>query len=254
MTIEAIKGPRGEEMARATCDECGKTLDVRAAHGNSNMKLRKGASGPRSANLYIESEGKVTTKLQSAGWAVVRGKHHCANCEAARKRPASAPVAVQGPTSQKSLASDVAFDGAASSASLRAPTPKQKREIIGMLELAYDDSAKRYKGTDTDKTVADAIGGGCLPGWVTEVREELFGPDGSNEEIEAILRDIAAARKEIAAVKERVDAVSGHAVKIIEEAIEKAAARTSRAEASIEAMSKRIDAIKACVGPKARVA
>ena len=70
---------------------------------------------------------------------------------------------------------------------LRQPSPKQKREIIGILEDVYDDDNKRYRGHETDKTVAETIGGGVMPGWVAEIREDMFGPDGSNDEMEALL-------------------------------------------------------------------
>ncbi len=53
-----------------------------------------------------------------------------------------------------------------------------------MLVITYDGDAKRYKGTDTDKTIADALGNGVMPGWVAEIREQNFGPAGGNEEIE----------------------------------------------------------------------
>lgn len=83
----------------------------------------------------------------------------------------------------------------------RAMTPKQKREIIGMLELAYDDDRKRYKDGESDKSVAAAIGDGCMWGWGAQVRDELFGPDTKNEEIEALRKDMSAIQADIEAAK-----------------------------------------------------
>ena len=75
---------------------------------------------------------------------------------------------------------------------VRQPTREQRRQIVDLLGTCYDTKAERYIGTDTDKTVADCIGGGVLFGWVAQVREEFFGPDGGNDELESILADIAA--------------------------------------------------------------
>uniref|UniRef100_UPI0035B18533 hypothetical protein n=1 Tax=Paenirhodobacter enshiensis TaxID=1105367 RepID=UPI0035B18533 len=88
----------------------------------------------------------------------------------------------------------------ASEQPLRQPSQDQRGDIIEMLVTCYDRKAKRYTGAETDKTVADTIGGGCMPGWVAEIRERDFGPSGGNEEIEAL-------RTEIAALSARLDRV-----------------------------------------------
>ena len=103
---------------------------------------------------------------------------------------------------------------------LRRPSPKQERLIILALEDAYDDQAKRFKGGATDKTLADELGDGIMFGWVAEIRERLFGPSGGNEEIDAIKADIQKLQSEF--------------------------------DARIAAMAKRIDAVVAAVGPRAR--
>lgn len=94
---------------------------------------------------------------------------------------------------------------------LRQPTIEQRRQIVEMLVITYDGAAQRYKGTDTDKTISDALGNGVMPGWVAEIREQNFGPAGGNEELDAIRAELAAIEKkqaaEIAALKKRIDAV-----------------------------------------------
>lgn len=61
------------------------------------------------------------------------------------------------------------------------PTREQKLSIIGLLQDVYDTEKQRYKGNDTDQAVAE-----CLDiarwGWVSEIREEFFGPDGNQED------------------------------------------------------------------------
>lgn len=94
---------------------------------------------------------------------------------------------------------------------IREPTQEQRGDIIELLVETYDRREKRYKGTDTDKTVAEAVGGGVLPGWVAEIRERNFGPAGGNEEMDAIRADIAALDADFAlkcaALHKRLDAV-----------------------------------------------
>ena len=105
---------------------------------------------------------------------------------------------------------------------LRRPTPAQKRHIIGLLEDSYDDDAKRYRNPrDTDKTLAEVIGGGCLWGWVAEIREELFGPDTRNAEIEALRADIKRIEAtivdltgEASKIKDAIEAIKGRMDKV----------------------------------------
>ena len=119
---------------------------------------------------------------------------------------------------------------------LRQPTPKQKREIIGLLETAYDDEAKRYRGTDTDLTIAEAIGGGVMFGWVAAIREDLFGPEGGNEEMETLKAQmgewIKNADAEAKAMQRALDAFN----------VERA---------KLDAIHKRLDALNKTLGPKA---
>lgn len=215
MTLKPTKGLRGQECATATCDECGGTATVTAAHDNRKNFQRGGTP-----ILRLQNEGQAITKLQKAGWAVA-GKHlSCPDCEANKMR--------QKPTSEGKF--DMVKE-ASVIAEIRKPTPKQERLIILALEDAYDDQAKRYRGGDTDKTVADMLCDGIMFGWVAEIRERLFGPAGGNEEIELIKAEIAALRKsQDAAIK----------------------ALTDDTGSKIAALSKRIDAVCIAVGPRAR--
>lgn len=90
----------------------------------------------------------------------------------------------------------------------RQPTPEQEVDIIVALSSAYDRKAKRYAGVETDRSVAEVIGGGCMPGWVAKIRAEKFGPAG-NEEAEAIRAEIIALRdstsKSLDALTSRLD-------------------------------------------------
>lgn len=120
---------------------------------------------------------------------------------------------------------------------LRRPSGSQKRQIIALLEEVYDDKAKRYTGDETDKTVAHAIGSDVMWGWVAEIREELFGPDGSNAEMDAIQTEVAAAMKSAGALVQ---------------AVEKNLAELKDLRGKFEELHGRVEAVKRAVGPKVR--
>lgn len=125
-------------------------------------------------------------------------------------------------------------------------TREQKRQIMSLLDIGYDTEAGRYKGADTDATVAAAIGGGVMPGWVTELREEFFGPDGGNGEMDALAAEMRAWLRDRR--KER-DEAQGH----LDAAAKSVAALDGRLSEA-EGMLGRLDAIRKAVGPKAGAA
>lgn len=172
MTIKAIKGMRGEELALCSCRACCAEETVRAAHDHNNG-FKKGGR----ANLTLANLKQPHEKLQSMGWGIVGNKIYCPSCEAKRKAEASA---------QKEA---VMAEQKTNVAPIRQPTQKQRVEIIVMLSSVYDLDAKRYNGPETDKTVAETVGGGVMPGWVASIREEMFGPAG-NEEIGLIREEM----------------------------------------------------------------
>lgn len=120
----------------------------------------------------------------------------------------------------------------------RQPTRDQKRLIVAALEDAYDTKNQRYKGNETDKGIADMLEDGIMAGWVSAVREDMFGPDGNEE-----LGDLAA---EIEACKQRVDLTLveiGHAL-----------AETDAVRAEIKKLQDRLNRVVAAIGPKAEKA
>jgi hypothetical protein len=61
------------------------------------------------------------------------------------------------------------------------PTPKQSYEIFEMLQVVYDRKNQRYSKSETDQSVATALNMERW-GWVTQVREQFFGPAGNEED------------------------------------------------------------------------
>lgn len=212
MALIAIKGPRNQELAEATCDECGATTSVPASHAHSKGFARGGAP-----IMILQNPDQSLSKLRRQGWAQVKNRIYCPDCEAARK--------LRDQPNEKDMAVK-----AENVTQLRQPTIEQRRQIVEMLVITYDGDAKRYKGTDTDKTISDALGNGVMPGWVAEIREQNFGPAGGNEEIDAIKAALDEMQKR-------------HAKEIVE--------MSNKQIAESATLRKRIDAVCAAVGPKA---
>lgn len=126
---------------------------------------------------------------------------------------------------------------------LRQPTKIEKRQIIGILEDVYDDNLKRYRGKETDKTVADTVGLNVMPGWVAEIREDMFGPDGSNDEMETLMVEMREWRT--ACEKD------AHNARVHLEQAEKTLRKMNEAISQVAGFEKRQKAIYAAVGPKA---
>lgn len=193
--IRAIHG-QGANRATACCDTCGREEVVTCNY----TRLPGGG--------WQADAGQVHRKMTGRGWALVKGKLLCPTCDAHR-RALSAQPAIEIQNGEVSMTRKVQSGAAAEP--LRQPSQDQRGDIIEMLVVSYDRKAKRYKGKDTDKTVAEAIGGGCLPGWVTEIRERDFGPAGGNEELDGIRNDLGKVREDLmarlCAIDARIDAV-----------------------------------------------
>ena len=189
MTLTAIKGQRGEDMAFCACDACGAEKTIPARHGDSNGFRAYRNSKNGKYNVTLHSEAAVIEVLCNAGWSNIKGRLRCPKCTTARIEKQQ-EVAMQ---------TEIAH---------RQPTPEQEVDIIVALSSAYDRKAKRYAGVETDRSVAEVIGGGCMPGWVAKIRAEKFGPAG-NEEAEAIRAEIIALRdstsKSLDALTSRLD-------------------------------------------------
>ena len=200
MSLKAIKGLRGEDQAFCSCDACGAELTIKARHGD-RLGYRPGKSRHGIPVMSLRSEPEVIRDLEKIGWSSVKGRLRCPACEAKR---------IEKTRAEAGKVIEMATKVETKPAAVREASGPQKRLIILALEDAYDDGAKRYKGAATDASVAQGLGDGIMPGWVSAIREEMFGPAG-NEEIEAIKREIAAmvesANATAAAMLKRIEAV-----------------------------------------------
>jgi hypothetical protein len=210
--IEPIKN-HGANKALAVCDTIGCNFQETIPCGYKGGYIKGGGR--------LLDMGSARKNIRAGGWSVLKTKVYCPTCTAINKQPAKRKEVPMKAVSEKAVEQP------------RVPTRAQKREIMDMLETAYDVSAERYTGGDTDDTVADVLK--VMPGWVAQIREEFFGPDGGNEDIEKLSTDIDAFLKS-----------SNEIAKEASTAVEKLVA--ARREA--QGMQQKLDAIKKAVGSR----
>ena len=209
--IQPIPDGVGVPRVRCLCDGCGREEVVTCDYERT------------SRGDWAPNEGQAHRKMQGRGWALSKGKLRCPKCEGARKQ------AMKSQAEERQMQkADVTH--------LRQPTREQKRQIMGLLEVSYDTGVGRYKGADTDKTIAETIGGGCMPGWVSELREDFFGPDGANDDLEKAIESVVEALT--TATKAETEAAA--IVKTIAPVI-----------ADLKAMKATLENIRSAFGPKA---
>lgn len=213
--IETVDKGKRSPKARIICDGCGDEQIVTNDYERSPSQTWK------------PNEGQAIRKAQGMGWEYVKGKLHCPACAQKRREPKEVQVA----------------DNVTE---IRQPTREQRRQIADLLGVAYDTEAGRYSAGNTDQSIAAEIGNGVMPGWVSEIREQFFGPDGGNDDMDALKADLTAWQDEMEAK-----------AKAMHELLTKATAdlrafNDGRGKAA-EFLS-RLEKIKAAVGPKARSA
>jgi len=217
--IDGNKNTGGAPTAKAFCDmaECKREEVVACGY----HRLTSGAAVP--------DEAQVRKKLGGHGWTYIKGKLRCPKCEAKRK---ATPQPKKDSPEMKTE----------NITHLRKATPAQKREIVLMLNEVYDTQAGHYRGHDTDKSVADVLEGGVMPGWVAEIRADMFGEDGGNEE----MIDFS---EKITEIEGRLKKDT-HNARVHIEAAEGKLREVNDALSELAVLKKRCEAIAAAVGPK----
>lgn len=233
--IEAIAG-KGVHRVRAVCDECGRddvlTCDYHHRTG--------GAERP--------NVGQAHKKLTRQGWIVRGEKLHCPACAARRRAQAH-----QENEEPQDMAKAAVQEKSPSEEAPREPGYRMIGQICDMLNVAYDRTRKGYiNPADNDRTIAEAIGDGCMWGWVARIREAEYGPDRRWAEIGAIREELAAAVRDLS---DRSGKAQDEADARVKEALD-ACDRANRKLAAdlisrIEGLQKRVNALDPAIGPKA---
>lgn len=218
MAIEKIPSKGGRHgKAKIICDDCGKEDCVPCAY--------VGVGGARNENQR-PNESQARAKALQLGWAYVKNKLRCPTCEAKRKViPMKQPTKTEAPE----------------------PTKKERIQIFAMLADVYDVDAGRYAQGDTDETVADVLG--VRPGFVAQIREAEFGPDGGNEDIDALAAKIDDMLREMKGIKGDCEAIIKDAQSIIDNA-NFAFDSNKKKLAEVTALKADLEKIKKAVGPR----
>ena len=164
MPIEAKLDKTHGPQAQCTCDQCKKkTLLVRAKIGACDIKKLN-----KTGYQAIENMKTVHQQLAKHGWTVKRKLIICPSCASNLNKEIKTVTVKQ---------------------EVRQPTQKQKRDIALILGEFYDTDKQCYKGDGTDQKVAEYLSDGIMWGWVKQIREDFYGPDG-NESDEIAVEEI----------------------------------------------------------------
>lgn len=216
MAITGNRKSAGRPSATCECDECGRTLEVCCDY-------------ERRGKTWEPNVGQINRKLVGLGWKIIKKKMLCSGCAPQNAQEVEVSDTVE----------------------LRKPSREQARQIVEMLSAVYDVENGRYTGDETDNSVAEAVGGGVMFGWVAEIREQFFGPDGGNE---AMVSSSAALKAAMAKAREIEDQMNDCADGIakIQSKHASLAESLKAVMASISAETSTIDRIRKSVGPKGR--
>lgn len=89
---------------------------------------------------------------------------------------------------------------------LKEPSKEQKRSIMSMIQDNYHGEKHGYTTGITDASIAVALGG--IPvSWVTDIRDEFFGPavNENHPDIKLLIDEIDAIGKELPLFKDAID-------------------------------------------------
>lgn len=140
------------------CSECG-------AKGYFVQSGKRGLPG-KAAEQYFRNHGWIIGKAPRAD--------RCQDCSK-KKRPDLKVVTTK--------------EDEARADEPRKMTPADRRIVTEKLDDVYDEKALRYSSPWSDHAVSKDLG---IPrAWVEEVREQFFGPSGSNEEFDDFLEKAA---------------------------------------------------------------
>lgn len=230
----------GQTRAVCTCSHCGTAVEFACAKNNY---------------------GHARRKLQQHGWSVSRKHIFCEKCVAKAKTISAIRDAIE--EAAQRMSSDAAPDAAyvqpaplpfpatpstdegpamasPSETPPRQPSREQRREIMQMLQIAYDMERQCYSANDSDDSLAAVLK--VLPAWVAEIREEFFGPSGESGEMRALSDHLGSLSKDAV---ELADALvrAAQTVTKLQAAVDKQAEAIKNAQA-------RLDAIRQAVGPR----
>ena len=170
-----------------------------------------------SSNRHLPPDA-VSRMFRVRGWSVSdRNRHHhlCPECVSGVKKPRIVQMSVAKPAPPAKKVADAP----------PSMTRDDRRIIFAKLNEVYVDEKVGYSQSWSDQRVANDL---SVPrAWVTEIREENFGPDGASEEVRGV---VAQARALVEETRKHIDDIE-------------------RTRQAIDDLSKRIAVIETTKGP-----
>lgn len=165
--------------SRIECNECG-----RVAHHVSNSTKHK---PPEAVEQYFRKNG----------WQVGAGPRadKCPKCIEAKhiNRNKEPPVAE---TKEPNVAQMP-----------RTMSREDRKLIFDEINGCYDKEAGRYMDGWHDEKVAKSLGAHVPRAWVSEIREDFFGPSGSNEDFDKFIERMKAINDDLIQLRSMVGQV-----------------------------------------------
>jgi hypothetical protein len=263
----------GGPKADLVCDECGAVTTIRCDYDQKPDKR------------WEVNEGQALIKAKGLGWEMVKRKHYCPSCKAARKQNLKTvgsteseqkleipvfPVMPAGPTRQVSLSSVPPIEKAQPNeacsnaddakkqkdggkkimpdttvSQIRQPTVKHNRMIKDLLDDVYDVEAGRYFGNESDHSVAETLKAEGVMPAWVTSMRETLYGAGAGNEEEERLS------VDIPAMLDGIE----RRVAAVEETIKKAVQELREIEKDrqkIKDLQSRFERLKAAMGPKAK--
>lgn len=127
-----------------------------------------GGSGKITEAERKDLTGHANRRAGMKGWRIDKQGHTCPTCQKKEKENDKMTKIEAAPFVPVPA--------------LREPERNMLRDIRRLLDEVYDTDAGRYIGAESDQSVAEAIGGGCMWGWVARERLAAYGEGSDNEE------------------------------------------------------------------------
>jgi len=140
----------------------------------------KGTVGCNTFKGGNESEEKfIFSRLEASGWKIGKrdNQHRCPKCFTAIKVTAKQKQAEKKMTTIANIAKPPAAE----------MSREDRRIIFEKLNEVYADEKTGYTGDWTDAKLASDLGVARV--WVSKVRDEMFGPEGGNENIRRLVEE-----------------------------------------------------------------
>jgi hypothetical protein len=196
IAFEACIVPAGDDHqlrrgAKATCGRC---------YHSDTVAVNNSKRGGQEDDEVIER--MIAHKFEKHGWKIGKNPAHnrCPKCFSAIKN--SAIHKAKETTMNKVVpmnSTAIVTQTVDMPRGERAPTRDERRIIIAKMQDVYLNETVGYRTDWTDHKVSEDMGVPRV--WVTQIREDIFGPEDKNEETSAIYSE---AREAIAVIEDNI--------------------------------------------------